>query len=201
MNWSAGSKAPRNCYDAREYDAVVASGENVTAGLMALTPAGNGRSGAQLAGLAGADQHHRPAFGGAVRGSIPRDNIDQKFAEGFKVGAWSRAFRASARTAASPRWAGAVRTPPRWPLPPPLAPNAATSIPMWTGSTRPTRRITSKARKLDKIAFEEMLELASLGAKVLQTRSVELAMRYKVRLRVCPSFEDTDETMRHSGLR
>jgi aspartate kinase len=55
-------------------------------------------------------------------------------------------------------------------------------------------RICDKARKLDKIAFEEMLELASLGAKVLQTRSVELAMRYKVRLRVLSSFEDTDET-------
>ncbi|MCA3510144.1 MAG: ACT domain-containing protein, partial [Rhodobacter sp.] len=46
------------------------------------------------------------------------------------------------------------------------------------------------------IAFEEMLELASLGAKVLQTRSVELAMRYKVRLRVLSSFGETDE---HSG--
>ena len=55
-------------------------------------------------------------------------------------------------------------------------------------------RIARKARKLDKIAFEEMLELASLGAKVLQTRSVELAMRYNVRLRVLSSFEDTDET-------
>ena len=55
-------------------------------------------------------------------------------------------------------------------------------------------RISPKARKLPKIAFEEMLELASLGAKVLQTRSVELAMRYKVRLRVLSSFEDTDET-------
>jgi len=55
-------------------------------------------------------------------------------------------------------------------------------------------RITGKARKLDRIAYEEMLELASLGAKVLQTRSVELAMRYKVRLRVLSSFEDTDET-------
>ena len=50
-------------------------------------------------------------------------------------------------------------------------------------------RIEDKARKLDKIAFEEMLELASLGAKVLQTRSVELAMRYKVKLRVLSSFE------------
>ena len=55
-------------------------------------------------------------------------------------------------------------------------------------------RICDKARKLDRIAFEEMLELASLGAKVLQTRSVELAMRYKVKLRVLSSFEEqTDE--------
>ena len=51
-------------------------------------------------------------------------------------------------------------------------------------------RIVSKARKLDKISYEEMLELASLGAKVLQTRSVELAMRYKVPLRVLSSFDD-----------
>ncbi|MEL6587302.1 MAG: aspartate kinase, partial [Pseudomonadota bacterium] len=54
-------------------------------------------------------------------------------------------------------------------------------------------RITSKARKLEKISFEEMLELASLGAKVLQTRSVELAMRYKVRLRVLSSFDEMSD--------
>jgi aspartate kinase len=54
-------------------------------------------------------------------------------------------------------------------------------------------RICEKARKLDRIAFEEMLELASLGAKVLQTRSVELAMRYNVKLRVLSSLsEQTD---------
>ena len=56
-------------------------------------------------------------------------------------------------------------------------------------------RITPKARKLDRIAFEEMLELASLGAKVLQTRSVELAMRYKVRLQVRSSFENEPGTL------
>ena len=54
-------------------------------------------------------------------------------------------------------------------------------------------RVSAKARKLDKIAFEEMLELASLGAKVLQTRSVELAMRYKVKLRVLSSFEEQSD--------
>lgn len=51
-------------------------------------------------------------------------------------------------------------------------------------------RIVSKARKIAKIAYEEMLELASLGAKVLQTRSVELAMVHRVPLRVVPSFAD-----------
>ena len=55
-------------------------------------------------------------------------------------------------------------------------------------------RIAEQARKLDKISFEEMLELASLGAKVLQTRSVELAMRYKVKLRVLSSFEEPSDT-------
>ena len=50
-------------------------------------------------------------------------------------------------------------------------------------------RITEKARKLNKISFEEMLELSSLGAKVLQTRSVELAMRFNVKLRVLSSFD------------
>ncbi|KAG1648525.1 Aspartate kinase [Nymphon striatum] len=54
-------------------------------------------------------------------------------------------------------------------------------------------RVEAKARKLDKISFEEMLELASLGAKVLQTRSVELAMRYKVKLRVLSSFEEQSD--------
>lgn len=51
-------------------------------------------------------------------------------------------------------------------------------------------RIVPKARKLNKIAYEEMLELASLGAKVLQIRSVEMAMKHKVRVQVLSSFAD-----------
>jgi aspartate kinase len=50
-------------------------------------------------------------------------------------------------------------------------------------------RIVSKARKLSKITYEEMLEMASLGAKVLQTRSVEMAMKHGVRVQVLSSFE------------
>ncbi len=54
-------------------------------------------------------------------------------------------------------------------------------------------RVVPEARKLDKITFEEMLEMASLGSKVLQIRSVEFAGKYKVKLRVLSSFEDEGE--------
>jgi aspartate kinase len=56
-------------------------------------------------------------------------------------------------------------------------------------------RIVPKARKLARIAYEEMLELASVGAKVLQTRSVELAMNERVRVQVLSSFEDVPGTL------
>jgi len=55
--------------------------------------------------------------------------------------------------------------------------------------------ICSDARKLDKISFEEMLELASLGAKVLQIRSVEFGMKYGVRIHVRSSFNDNQGTI------
>lgn len=54
-------------------------------------------------------------------------------------------------------------------------------------------RVEPKARKLDRITFDEMLEMASLGSKVLQIRSVEFAGKYKVPLRVLSSFEDGGE--------
>ena len=56
-------------------------------------------------------------------------------------------------------------------------------------------RIVPQARKLDKITYEEMLEMASLGAKVLQTRSVAMAMNHKVRVQVLSSFTDKPGTM------
>jgi aspartate kinase len=56
-------------------------------------------------------------------------------------------------------------------------------------------RIVTKAKKLDKITYEEMLELASVGAKVLQTRSVEMAMKHRVRVQVLSSFEDIPGTL------
>jgi aspartate kinase len=56
-------------------------------------------------------------------------------------------------------------------------------------------RVEPKARKLDKITFEEMLEMASLGSKVLQIRSVEFAGKYNVPLRVLSSFEEGEGTL------
>jgi aspartate kinase len=56
-------------------------------------------------------------------------------------------------------------------------------------------RIVAKARKLDRVTYEEMLEMASVGAKVLETRSVALAMRHHVRVQVLSSFEDKPGTL------
>ncbi len=179
-------------FDAREYDAVVSSGENVTAGLMALTlqemdvPARSWQ-GWQVP-IQTTSAHSAARFI-----DIPRENIDAKFAEGFKVAvvAGFQGVSAEHRITTLGR-GGSDTTAVAF-----AAAFGAERCDIYTdvdGVYTTDPRITSKARKLDRIAFEEMLELASLGAKVLQTRSVELAMRYKVRLRVLSSFEDSDET-------
>ena len=181
-------------FDAREYDAIVSSGENVTAGLMALTlqemdvPARSWQ-GWQVPILT------TSAHSAARFIDIPRAHIDAKFAEGFKVAvvAGFQGVSPEGRITTLGR-GGSDTTAVAF-----AAAFAAERCDIYTdvdGIYTTDPRITAKARKLDKIAFEEMLELASLGAKVLQTRSVELAMRYKVRLRVLSSFEDTDA---HSG--
>ena len=189
VGWVEGTS---RLYDAREYDAVVSSGENVTAGLMALTlqemdvPARSWQ-GWQVP-INTTDQH-----GSARFVSIPRANIDQKFAEGMKVAvvAGFQGIGPDGRITTLGR-GGSDTTAVAF-----AAAFAAERCDIYTdvdGVYTTDPRISDKARKLDKIAFEEMLELASLGAKVLQTRSVELAMRFNVRLRVLSSFEDTDET-------
>ncbi|MDB5661245.1 MAG: aspartate kinase [Cypionkella sp.] len=178
-------------YDAREYDAVVSSGENVTAGLMALRLQEMGIAARSWQGWQ-VPINTTSAHSSARFMSIPRENIDAKFAEGFKVAvvAGFQGVSAEGRVTTLGR-GGSDTTAVAF-----AAAFAAERCDIYTdvdGVYTTDPRITNKARKLDKIAFEEMLELASLGAKVLQTRSVELAMRYKVRLRVLSSFEDTDE--------
>ena len=177
-------------YDAREYDAIVSSGENVTAGLMALTlqemdiPARSWQ-GWQVPLLT------TSAHGAARIHDIPNDNINAKFTEGMKVAvvAGFQGISPEGRITTLGR-GGSDTTAVAF-----AAAFDAVRCDIYTdvdGVYTTDPRITDKARKLDHVAFEEMLELASLGAKVLQTRSVELAMRYKVRLRVLSSFEEYD---------
>ena len=189
VGWVEGTS---RLYDAREYDAVVASGENVTAGLMALRLQEMGVPARSWQGwqvpINTTAQHSAARFV-----SIPRANIDAKFAEGMKVAvvAGFQGVGPDGRITTLGR-GGSDTTAVAF-----AAAFAAERCDIYTdvdGVYTTDPRISSKARKLEKIAFEEMLELASLGAKVLQTRSVELAMRYNVRLRVLSSFEDTDES-------
>ncbi|MDG1863335.1 MAG: aspartate kinase [Yoonia sp.] len=178
-------------YDAREYDAVVSSGENVTAGLLALRlqemdiPARSWQ-GWQVPVMT------TSAHSSARINDIPTDNINTKFAEGMKVAvvAGFQGVSPEGRITTLGR-GGSDTTAVAF-----AAAFGAERCDIYTdvdGVYTTDPRITSKARKLDKISFEEMLELASLGAKVLQTRSVELAMRFKVRLRVLSSFEEPSD--------
>lgn len=178
-------------YDAREYDAVVSSGENVTAGLMALRlqemdiPARSWQ-GWQV------PVQTTAAHGQARIEDIPPENIRAKFDEGMQVAvvAGFQGVSPEGRITTLGR-GGSDTTAVAF-----AAAFDAERCDIYTdvdGVYTTDPRVCDKARKLDKIAFEEMLELASLGAKVLQTRSVELAMRYKVRLRVLSSFEEQSD--------
>ncbi len=178
-------------FDAREYDAVVSSGENVTAGLMALTlqemdiPARSWQ-GWQVPLLTNG------AHSSARIEEIPTDNLNQKFGEGMRVAvvAGFQGISPEGRITTLGR-GGSDTTAVAF-----AAAFEAERCDIYTdvdGVYTTDPRICEKARKLDRISFEEMLELASLGAKVLQTRSVELAMRYKVKLRVLSSFEEQSD--------
>ncbi|SHF46219.1 aspartate kinase [Loktanella atrilutea] len=178
-------------YDAREYDAVTASGENVTAGLMALRlqemdiPARSWQ-GWQV------PVQTTSAHANARIDAIPTDNIGAKFAEGMKVAvvAGFQGISPEGRITTLGR-GGSDTTAVAF-----AAAFGAERCDIYTdvdGVYTTDPRIVRKARRLDRIAFEEMLELASLGAKVLQTRSVELAMRFGVKLRVLSSFEEPSD--------
>ena len=181
-----------NLYDTQEYDAVVSSGENITAGIMALTLQEMDISAQSWQGwqvpVQTTDMHSNARIE-----EIPTKNLEASFANGVQV-AVVAGFQG-----VSPR--GRITTLGRG--------GSDTTAVAFAAAFKAERcdiftdvdgiyttdpRISTDARKLEKIAFEEMLELASLGAKVLQTRSVELAMRYNVRLRVLSSFEKPSES-------
>ena len=185
-------------HDAREYDAVVASGEQVTAGLLAITLQGmevTARSwlGWQLPILT---SH---AHGSARIESINGEEIVKRFTErqevaviaGFQgihkeTGRITTLGRGGSDTSAV-AIAAAIK---------------ADRCDIYTdvdGVYTTDPRVVPKAHRLDKVAFEEMLELASLGAKVLQVRSVELGMVHKVKIFVRSSFEKPEDIDPHGN--
>jgi aspartate kinase len=177
-------------HDAREYDAVVATGEQVTAGLLAIVLEGigvNARSwqgwqlpistdnvhaSARILDVNGAelikrfDEFHQVAVIAGFQGIAPDNRITTLGRGGSDTSAVAIAAAIKADLC-----------------------DIYTDV---DGVYTTDPRIVAKAQKLDKISYEEMLEMASLGAKVLQTRSVELAMVYRVRLQVRSSFDAPD---------
>ncbi len=180
-------------YDAREYDAVVSSGENVTAGLMSLRLQQMGIDARSWQGWQ-VPVHTTSAHGAARIEEIGTENLASKFEGEMQVAvvAGFQGLSPENRITTLGR-GGSDTTAVAF-----AAAFGAERCDIYTdvdGIYTTDPRVAAKARKLDKIAYEEMLELASLGAKVLQTRSVELAMRYKVRLQVLSSFEDKPGTL------
>ncbi len=180
-------------HDAREYDAVVATGEQVTAGLVAIALQEMGVDARSWQGWQiplRTDGAHGKARIDAILGAelVRRMRMPQvPVVAGFQgVGPDNRVTtlgRGGSDTSAV-ALAAALR---------------CDRCDIYTdvdGVYTTDPRIVPRARKLDKIAYEEMLELASVGAKVLQTRSVELAMKERVRLQVLSSFgEETGENL------
>ena len=179
-------------HDAREYDAVVATGEQVTIGLLAIALQEIGVDARSWMGWQipiRTDDAHGKARIQEIEGAelIRRMQGGQvPVVAGFQgVGPDNRVTtlgRGGSDTSAV-AMAAALK---------------ADRCDIYTdvdGVYTTDPRIVAKARKLDKIAYEEMLELASVGAKVLQTRSVELAMKERVRVQVLSSFEDVPGTM------
>ena len=178
-----------NIYDAREYDAVVASGEQVTSGLLALVLQSMGVDARSWQGWQipiHTDHSHGAARILDIDGSelVRRFGLGQvAVVAGFQgVGPDNRIAtlgRGGSDTSAV-ALAAAVK---------------ADRCDIYTdvdGVYTTDPRIEPKARRLARISFEEMLEMASLGAKVLQVRSVELAMVHKVRTFVRSSFVEPD---------
>lgn len=180
-------------HDAREYDTVVATGEQVTSGLLAIALQHVGIEARSWQGWQipiRTDGAHGKARIDAIKGAElirrMRDLRQVAVVTGFQgLGPDHRVTtlgRGGSDTSAVALAAA-------------LAADRCDIYTDVEGVFTTDPRIVAKARKLDKIAYEEMLELASVGAKVLQTRSVELAMKEKVRVQVLSSFTDAPGTL------
>jgi aspartate kinase len=192
----AWSKAAAPLHDAREYDAVVASGEQVTAGLLAIVLEGMGVNARSWQGWQ-LPISTTNAHGAARILSINGGELIARFKErgevaviaGFQgvhkdTGRITTLGRGGSDTSAV-AVAAAIQ---------------AERCDIYTdvdGVYTTDPRVVPKARRLDKIAFEDMLELASLGAKVLQVRSVELGMVHNMPVFVRSSFDKPEDIDPH----
>jgi aspartate kinase len=173
--------------DLREYDTVVSSGEQVTAGLMAMALQKRGVSARSWMGWQ-IPFHTNDMHGKARITDIDPTEIKKRLAEG-EVAVIPGFQGVTERNRISTLGRGGSDT---------SAVAMAVALDadrcdIYTdvdGVYTTDPRIVPAARKIKKISFEEMIELASLGAKVLQTRSVEMAMKKGVSLQVLSSFED-----------
>lgn len=179
-------------YDAREYDVVVATGEQVTIGLLSLALQDLGVSARSWLGWQ-VQVHTDDVHGKARIRNIDATELDKRMKTGeVPVVAGFQGVSDNNRITTLGRGGSdtsAVAL---------AAALGADRCDIYTdvdGVYTTDPRIVSKARKLDKITYEEMLEMASLGAKVLQTRAVEMAMKHGQRLQVLSSFEDKPGTL------
>src|SRR4051812_14953532 len=173
-------------YDPREYDVVVSSGEQVTSGLLAIALQATGVEARSWMGwqlpIQTSDAHASARIEeidvAALNASLAAGEVAvipgfQGLADGRRVTTLGRGGSDTSAVAV----AAAMK---------------ADRCDIYTdvdGVYTTDPRIVPKARKLAKVTYEEMLELASVGAKVLQTRSVGLAMKEKVRVQVLSSFD------------
>ncbi|MBB5371785.1 aspartate kinase [Acidocella aromatica] len=179
-------------FDAREYDAVVATGEQVTAGLLAIALQELGQEARSWQGWQIAVETDG-AHGKARIQSIEGEELISRMKQGqVPVVAGFQGIGPDNRVTTLGRGGSdtsAVAL---------AAALKADQCDIYTdvdGVYTTDPRIVPGARKLNKITYEEMLELASVGAKVLQTRSVELAMKEHVRVQVLSSFADIPGTL------
>ncbi|HVI28601.1 aspartate kinase [Hansschlegelia sp.] len=176
-------------HDAREYDAIVSSGEQVTSGLLAIALQAIGVPARSFQGWQ-IPLRTDGAHGSARIASIEGESLVSRMTDGqVPVIAGFQGIAPDNRIATLGRGGSdtsAVAV---------AAAVKADRCDIYTdvdGVYTTDPRIVPQARRLDRIAFEEMLEMASLGAKVLQVRSVEMAMVHKVRVFVRSSFDAPD---------
>ncbi|MDX5594856.1 aspartate kinase [Pseudovibrio sp. SPO723] len=176
-------------HDAREYDAVVASGEQVTSGLLAIVLQDMGVEARSWQGWQ-IPIHTNEAHGAARIERIEGGTVIERLERGqVAVVAGFQGLAPDNRIATLGRGGSdtsAVAL---------AAAIHADRCDIYTdvdGVYTTDPRIVPKAQRLDRVSFEEMLEMASLGAKVLQVRSVEMAMVHGVRTFVRSSFDDPD---------